>query len=121
MRIRTLVPSRKNGSGSWFRQGKMDPVPGHEHFFTLTNFFNSQIIFKNFHLFFAYFMLKLRDKQFFNNISFFNTSDLGFESKSFFLQILADNFILWIHIFLADSDPDLVSQNVTDPDPKQCF
>ena len=47
-----------------------------------------------------------RDKDIFDNLSFFNSSDLTFESKSFFLQFL-DNILPW--------DLDLGSQNVADP------
>ena len=56
-------------------------------------------------------------------LSFFNSSDLGFEIKNFFLQFLVDIFPLGSgsvdpHIF---ADPDPGSQNLadpTDPDPK---
>ena len=59
-------------------------------------------------------------------ISFFNSSDLGFESKIFFLQFLFDILSLGSgsvdsHIF---PDPDPGSQNLadpTDPDPKHWF
>ena len=81
-------------------------------------------------------MLKLKPIQKsgnFYNLSFFNSSDLGFRSKKVFLQFLVDILPLGSgsvdpHIF-ADPDPDPGSQTLADPmdpdpDPKhwlKCF
>jgi len=76
-------------------------------------------------------MLKL-DEPFKNQeifiISFYNSSDLGFENKHFFLQFLVDILPLRsesmdLHIF-AKLDPDPGSQNIADPmdpDLKHCI
>ena len=63
-------------------------------------------------------------------ISFFNSSDLRFESKFFFFQFLVDILPLGsgsvdLHVF-AVPDPNPGSQNIADPtdpdsDPKHCF
>ena len=55
----------------------------------------------------------------FNNLSFFKSLDLGFESKTVFFAVFGWYFAPWIRIriFFADSDPG--SQN--HPDPKHCL
>ena len=62
----------------------------------VTNFLHKNI-FNFFSSFFGYFLLKL-DKPYielFDNLSFFNSSDLGLESKRFFICITEKKHIVW--------------------------
>ena len=68
-------------------------------------------------------MLKLdepfRNQEIFSISLFFNSSDLGFDSKTFILKFLVDILPLGSGSvnphFFADPDPDPESQNLADP------
>ena len=96
-----------------------DPDLGHEYLFKIYWFFKQR---KNFRIifltFFTIFMQQLdepfRDKDILNNLSFFNSSDLGIESRRFF-AVFGWYFALGSksrdpHIF-ADPDPDPKHRN----------
>ena len=111
MRIQILDPHWK----------KMDPEPDPGYFFEL-NFFN-KAEFSNFSYFYAKTLWTIQKSGNCQNLSFFYSSNLGFESKHFFLQFLVDILPLGAgsvdpNIF-ADLDPG--SKNLAgqkNPDPK---
>ena len=79
---------------------KMDPDPGYFH--KIYRNFCKKAEFSKFVLFFLFICLLKLDKPFRNQeifiISLFNRSDLGLESKHFFLQFLVDILPSWIQI-----------------------
>ena len=98
-----------------------------------TEFFNNAEFSYLLSYFFTYFYAKtwwtIQKSWTFYDLSFYNSSDLGFENKHFFLQFLVVILPLRsesmdLHIFV-DLDPDPGrSQNIadpTDPDPKHCI
>ena len=92
MRIRILNPHwEKNRSGS-----------GSKLFQISNKFFPQRRIFQFCLIFSLIFMLKLderfRNQEIFYNFSFCNSSDLGFESKFFFLAVNGWYFAPWIRI-----------------------
>ena len=101
-----------------------DPVPDPVYLLKFTEIFKQSKIVE-FILIFRYFYAKTFHKLGnFYILSFFDSSDLGFEiTIIFFFAVLVDILPLGSgsvdpHIF-AHPDPDPGSQNPTDPDPKQ--